>query len=63
MHPGSNTNIKLLIRKSINQLKLINIGGLFRSQYTKQKAAQNGREFTRKTYAVQNILYRPDGSV
>jgi len=42
MHSVSNTNNIFLIRKLyINQLELINIGGLVRSQQTKQKAAQN----------------------
>jgi len=64
MHSGSNTNNILLIRKLyINQLELINIGGLVRSQYTKEKAAQNGRETTRKTYVAQTILYLSDDSV
>jgi hypothetical protein len=50
MHSGSKTNNILLIRKCyIIQIKVINIEGLVRSQYKKEKSTKNGREFTRKS--------------
>ena len=50
MHSVSNTNNTLLIRKLyVIQIKLVNIEGLVRSRYKKEKSIKNGREFTRKS--------------
>lgn len=57
-------NTKFLIRKLyISQIKLINIEGFVRSQYNKDKATQNGKEFIRKSYAAQIIPYRSDDGI